>query len=330
MAKRKGEAQAEVLDMVPMPAEVQETSSDGRTIVQFLQGLAAFFGQASELERAAVATLTTAQQLKAPENSVADEVIQKFVKKTSADKKAVEAHWGITSVVHQFHRRLTAKRDIAVKALTAANEIGNRLHNGYVQAETRRAEAEERRRREEAEFQARELQRQELDRLEAEALAKEESAPELSERESRFVELFSTGTTLGPVAARIAGFKDPGVAAARLLGMAKIQQAVKVRQEAAAIRRQAEARARMPLEVEDVPEVKPDVTKAPGASDRTTKTCEVYDAEAFVRAAISGQYGIPWQNLEPSQAGLNASAREMGNLINRWPGVRFKETTRVV
>lgn len=316
--------------MVPVSAEVQETNSDGETIIGWLRGLAPFFQKATALETAALSTLTTAKQLKAPESSPADEVIQKFVQKTTADAKAVEAHWAITGIVFRFHRRLTAKRDIATRALKEANEIGNRLHNAYTAAERRRVEEEERRQREAAEFLARQEREADLARAEQEAIEREAAIPELSEREARFAELFSAGTTLAPDAARIAGYKEWGTMAAKLLALPKIIAAVKAKQEATAIRRQAEARRAMPLDVEPLPEIKPDITRAGSAHDRTTYTAEIIDAKKFVLAALGGEYGIPAIALEPSQSGLNQCARDMGELINRFPGVRLKKVTRVI
>jgi hypothetical protein len=332
MATKTKTAKADVLDLIPED-EQKIISIDGGVVLDWLKRASAFFTQARELQAQAVQTLSTAKGLVVPTTAESDATLQKFIQRTTADKKAIEAHWSICSAVHRIHRQLTAKREIGVRALDEANAIGNRLHNEYVAVERRKAEAEERRLREQAEFLARQEREQELARAEAEAVEREEASPELSARETEFVNLFTGINTLykgrGQACAVAASYSDPLKASARLLSNPKIQQAIRVRQEAAEMRRQAAVRAAEPLIV-DTPEVRPNVIKAPGAFDRTTVSGVVVDEAAVMEAFLSGRYGLPRNLWTINQTVVNELARQMGQRLDTIPGLRFKSTTKVI
>lgn len=307
----------------------QIAAEAGQAVVRFLKGLSSFFTTARAIERGAEHTLEDARALRLPASSSEDVSIQRFAKQASIDRKAAEEHWQITSVVSQFHKRLVAARKRATDPLEQANAIGNDLHNRYVQAEQRRAREEQERLDREAEERARLAREQELADLEAAAIRAEEGSPDLSARERTFVDLyFATGN--GTTSAQRAGFKKPMAEASRLLTLPKIQAAIQAKREAAALRQKHENVRTMPLEVSPVEEVRPDVMKAPGLTDRTTYSAEIFDRAAFVQAAVSGRYGIPLDTLMPAQTQLNEYARSMHELINRWPGIRLKSKTGVV
>lgn len=330
--KRMAKADAggqQVIDVGQVAEEQLQTVDDGRLISVFLASVAGFFITARDLETSALRTLDTAKQLKQPADPDADVVIRKFIRKTTDDKKQIEAHWGITGVIHRFHRRLTAKRDIGVKALEQANAVGNALHNRYEDERKRREQEEERKRREQAEFLARQEREQELALAEARAAEAEEASPELSARELAFVVGVSEQGYTPIQASKMAGFKDPVSAANRLSLSSKIQAAIKAKQEAAAIRRQAAATAQRPLDV-DYQEVESGKAQAPGLGERTTWSAVLTDPEALMEAFLSGKYGIPRSIWVVDMAALNAEARQQKKQLDRWPGCHAKSTTKVI
>ena len=130
----------------------------------------------------------------------------------------------------------------------------------------------------------------------------------------------------GEQAAYNAGYKDAFKRAAQLLAQPKIVDAIKVRQEAEAIRQEAAARATLPLETREiVVESKADTT-----GDRGTRSAKVVDEAALIAAVISGKHGIPLDVLCINQPKLNGYARSLGELVNLWPGVRLQTKTTIV
>jgi hypothetical protein len=309
----------------------------GAAIQDFIRGLAGFFTTAKALEQTAANWLHKAQTLTLPTSPEADEALQRFCKEVTLERKQVEEHWRITSLVSQFHRRMTARRSKATDALEEAARLANHWHNTYVAAERRRAAEEQERLRRAAEEQARRDREAELRRMEEEALKREAASPELSGRETLFVHAIVAG--YGPVqAAQRAGYKDPAAVAPRLLAPgSKVQAAIQSRLEAVQIRKQAEARKAAPVQVADVPTVKANVTRAGNAYDRTTLSAELLDARALLTAFLGcapedfkNRYGIPADLFEVNPARLNQYARSLGERLNEWPGVRLKKDTRVV
>lgn len=310
------------------PPEVALVETDGSQLRTFLGGLVPFFRTAQQLEIKAKATLVRAKQLTAPADEDADVKMQEFIKEAKTDLKAVTDHWAITTLVHGLHRKLTSKRGVAEKALEDARDIAQRHHNAYVDAERRRAAEETERKRRQEEQEERERQEREAQRLEDEALRAMEAAGDLSEKETRFVELVVAGNPHAS-SARAAGFKDGDKAAARLLGLVKIQNAIEAGRKAIEMRRQAEAVRRAPLNVQHSAPVRPNISKAAGAHDRVSHGAEVTDANLLRDAIFEGRYGIPRDCLIVDEAKVNSYGRELKELINRWPGVRYtkKNTT---
>lgn len=314
----------DVGDSNPINAEdVQLATTAGEAVRTFLLGVREFFLTAQTLEAKALATLDQAKALRLPATADDDLTLQKFIRQTSADNKVVTEHWKITTTISAFHKRMTGKRAVATTALDAANKIGNDLHNAYVQAAERKAREEQERLRRVAEQEEADRRQREQDALEAEAVRREEAAGELSARELTFVDLYLARGD-GQNAARAAGFKSPAKDAARLLTLKKIQDALEAKRSAAAIRQQAAAIKREPLVV-DVPEVKANVLQASGSFQRAAPgSAELLDEAALIEAIFAGKYGIPRTILKIDQTALNLQARDLGVLINRWPGCRYK------
>ncbi len=316
------------LERVFGEAEGQLAATFVAAFKSFLGGLQAFVVRAQELEVKAAATLEKAASLRSPATAAEDETLQSFIRTANTDRKATEDHWSICSAVHGLHRRLTARRDKPVTAFERAAAIAQQLHNTYVENERRRAREEEERQRREAEERARQDRELELADAERQALEHEAASKDLSEREQQFVELIFAGYNTPANAARQAGYKDPRQGE-RLMGTLKIQQAIEAKRAAQAIRRQAEAKRQAPLEVEHV-SVRPNVSRASGAVDRTTHGAEILDERLFIEAAVGGKHGIPLDCLMANPTKLNEYSRSLHERINLWPGIRYVKRTKTV
>jgi len=332
MAKRTPRALTpEVIDVgdpIEQSEDVQIVKTAGEAVTTFLLSVTKFFKTAKELETQALETLERSKALKLPTNGDEDVALQKFIRETSAQNKVVEEHWQITTAIHRFHKHMTGRRAIASTALDQANKRGNELHAQYLREEEQRVARENERLRREAEQAEQERKDRELEALEAEAVRREEAAGELSAREQIFVDLVFAGNGQTQAAQR-AGFKKPAADGTRLMALEKIKNAIEAKRSAAAIRAQAEAIKRQPVLV-DIEEKKPDVRQAAGAHDRSTHSAELLDETALIEAIFAGKYGIPRTILKIDQTALNAQARDLKELINKWPGVRYKKTTSVI
>ena len=335
MAKGKTGTVADAIDadaaLIQAIPELVPTRAESMTIREFIASLTPFFQTARTLEVAAKATLQRARASATPAHADADALIQVEIRQSSTDKKIVEDHWKITSTLFNFQRRLVTARKRATDALDEAATIWQRQHNTFAEMARRTAQAEQDRLRREAEAQAQQERTAELARLEQQALDAEAASGDLSERERSFVDYY-TGPYRDPVrAAQQAGYKDPAMQAPRLLSMPKIQAAIKGKLEANALRDQRAAVKDAPLDVQ-VPTVAPNIAKV--GTDRTTKSAEVYDPEAFMAALLDPRtrtaLGIPATCATFDQVELNRQARDLGEFIGRWPGVRLvKKTTTV-
>jgi hypothetical protein len=293
----------------------------GKVVVDFLKRAALFFQRGDELEVAGQEALGKAKTLAVPENKAHQESLQAFIRSTNAAGKQTTEHWAqIASPLHQLHKRVVARRERALGYFNEAVNVGNRLHNQYVEAEQRRAREEQARQQREADERAKAERDRELGKLEEEAQAREAASDDLSERERTFVRLFVL-TGNAAKSATAAGFK---LSASTLLAKPKIQQAVEALRAADAIRHQAAAIAAAPVESEAV-EVQADVV---GHGDRTTWKADVFDREALIAAVFAGQ--VPRDVLTIDEVRLNGYARELKTLLRRWPGVRAVSTTKVV
>lgn len=333
MAKRPNPAATpdiiDVGDPIESSEDVQIVTTAGAAVTTFLLGVTKFFKTAKTLETQALATLAASKALVVPTNGDEDVTLQTFIRQTSAEHKAVEEHWQITTAINRFHRHMTGRRKIAVDALDAANKRGNDLHAQYVREEQQRVSRENERLRREAELEEQARRDRELEALEAEAVRREEAASELSAREQTFIDLMFA-TNNATQSAQRAGYKEALKAGTRLLTLPKICDALEAKRSAAAIRQQAAAIKQAPLLVETPEERQPDVRQAAGAHDRTTHSAELLDEAALIEAIFSGKYGIPRSILKIDTTALNAQARDLKALINKWPGVRYKKTTSVI
>ncbi len=323
----KGEVIDHDAQLVAAMPELAPAREESAIIGGFFGNLIAFFTEARALEVAAKSTLAIARTLKPPQSAADDVGLQTFVRQASSDRKKIEDHWQIASVVYSFQRRLVAARKRGTDALEEAAGIAQTFHNRYVEDEKRRAREEQERLQREADERARRERQAELDRLEAQALQAEQASPVISAREARFVD-FYTGPYRDPErAAQMAGYAKPFDAATRLLALPKIVEAIDAMRRSKALRDQKAAVAERPMQVEQVT-VRPNVQKV--GVDRTTKTAEVFDARLLVEAVLGGKHGIPADSLMPDPTKLNQYARDLGEVINRWPGVRLvKKTTTV-
>lgn len=322
-ARTNTSAQADALTTIEAQdlALLQDTSA---VVVEFLQRAGAWLQECKALDAQATVALARAKAMPKPTDAASDELAQRYIRSTADELKALEAkHGELVDPVNKLHKFLTARRKASADKLVEAKGIYQTHHNTYVREEQRRVEAENERRRLEAEAQERERRRQEQERLEAEALAAEEQLEGLSAREQAFVDAYLT-TRDGIRAAKIAGYADPAKQGPRLVASAKVRKAV----EAAAVAQKARERK---AEVEQAPldvtfeEATADISRAPGASDRTLKSCRIVNPEQFRAAVILGQHGIPHDTLEPAQTVLNTYARRLGKVINGWPGVELVE-----
>jgi hypothetical protein len=324
----------------PAPAEVVETPKEAiatlippgavEVIGGFLKNMIGFAGTALDLERDAHDRLAQARTFTRPTSGAQDAVLQTYIKDNTQAKKRVEQHWGLTSIVSQFHRRLTARRAIATDALEQGQNIANRLHNEWVDGERRRVAEEQERLRRAEEAKAAESRQRELDRLEAEALEREAASGDLSSREQAFVAAYvqGQGTQGDPTsAARRAGYKDPVAQGARLIQSSKVKAAIEAKLEAVRIRDQAAAMAEMPLEVAETPTVEADIRRV--GADVTRWKAEILDERMLIEAVLGGKYGIPSDILTVNPVKLNEYARSLHHLLNRWPGVRAVSTTKL-
>lgn len=343
MAKKKAAAAAKpaapaVLDVDPVEREERSliTTNVGN-IAEFFGKLPAFLSGARQLQERAVAVLEDMKALKdalqanggIPRSAEEDLEIQNRVRRCTEAIKEADDYWAITSVFNKAHKLLVSGRNRTTEKLEEAKSIGNMLHQRWSDEQKRIAREEQERIRLENEQRAREQRERELADLERQAVAAEEASDLLSAREDRFADgVVAHGDPVR--AARDAGYRDPDGQVPRLLKSEKIRAAIDAKRTARRLREQAAAKRSAPVEVEHV-DVKPNIYRpAGGGGDREYKSAEIVDAEAFVAALLEGKHGIPRDTVMPNQTKLNEYARSMGELIDRWPGIRLKRKTSVV
>src|SRR5262245_26263470 len=118
---RRGLAAQRAVDQLTQPNPDEAFLVDaGRQVVDFLKQLAGFFSSAQRMEGTAKQVLDAAKLLLQPTSGNEDVLVQEFIKTANSEKKAVLEHWKITALVSQFHKRLTGRRDVAVKMLEEA------------------------------------------------------------------------------------------------------------------------------------------------------------------------------------------------------------------
>lgn len=313
--------------LVAAVPELLQVRDDSMTFREWMTTLTPFFTQAKQLEVEAKETLALAKRLVPPTNGAQDTAIQTFIRQASAAVKQAEAHWTVTAMLFNFQRRLVTVRKRTTDPLTEAQNLAQDLHNRYVEKEKQRVAEENRRRQQEADEQAARERQAELDRIEAAALKAEAQSPNMSDRERVFV-VGVIGGTAAMYAARDAGYKDYVKQSERLMKDPKILGAIDAGKTAKALRDQAAAKAAVPVRPAEIQEEKADVGGA--GSDRNTKSMEVLDEAELVAAVIAGRHGIPTDLLMINPVKGNQYARDFGEVINRWPGVRLKKKVTTV
>lgn len=316
-----------VIDVGNVSEDQRVIASDGGMLVQFFGGFVKFFSTATELEDQAKALAERSQTFTLPKTAEQDAALVRFVQEANASRKLIVSHWEITSAFSKLHKRLVAVRERGVLYADTAAQRAQRLHNDYLAAEARRVREENEAREREAEAKARIEREAELRRLEAAAVEAEEVSSTLSPREVAFVRYFREGKT-GKQAAQLAGYKDPIGQAARLQTSEKIRAAIKAADDADAIRRQQAAKAAQPLNVVQPERAVANVIKT--GTERTYKGAELTDEKALIAAILEGKLGIPIDLLTINPSKLNQYGRDLGVLVNRWPGVRFTENKKTI
>jgi hypothetical protein len=338
---------------------VQLVQSTGAHVAAFIQSAAVFFAKARTLETEAAAHEREASALRVVDKT-SDERAVGLIHRSRDHKKIVDAHWTIRPLLSRLHKMTVTASDRALIADENAIRIATRSHTAFEDLERRRVEEEQRRLDEEAR-QAEERRRAaELARLEQDALEAEAAAPDLSKREALFVEeMVAHGDQVR--AARVSGYKNPSVDAARLLKLAKINRAIEAQETAKAIRQQAAAKAAEPVYYDPPPE--PERTTAK-ATTKYTLSAEITDETALVQRVLlglvtavlletgrqadplrAGQILVnvfkrslfigdgpapPLDMLRIDQKKASEHARALGEIINRWPGCRLKKTPTVL
>lgn len=312
-----------------MPA-LATLPTDMDTIAKFRADLMLFLREGQSLEAEAVAMRTVARDrvlTKAPSTKEEDLATQDKTRAANALGKRIGEHWeNLTGPAGRFHRALTGKRKIGQDAAADAANVYQGNHNQFKENEDRRVREENERLRRVEEDRLRAERQLETEKLDAEALRLEMGGATLSDRESIFVAAVLRGES-GARAAKIAGYKTPEVMGARLLDLPKIVAALAQKREAETLRQQAAAVKAAPVSAPSVPAVQ---SEASQAGDRTTYSAEVVSDMAVVNAVIDGTHGIPRDLLMVNPVKANQYARELRTVIDRWPGMRLKKTTRTV
>jgi hypothetical protein len=271
--------------------------------------------------REGVALVTTARHLVVTDKET-HRVALEFIRGAKQLKRKIEEHWSrITRTVDEQKRTLLTLKREDLEPVETALSIAERVAVDYQNAEDRRVREEEDRRRVEAEAQAQRDREAELQRAEAAALKLEES-DELSNREQVFVQAKVDGLDDFKAASR-AGYAQPRSAAERLMKTAKILTAISNAQSALAIRQQAEAKRRQPLDIISRP-VERQTAKVSGVrANLTYWSCSpAIDVDKLIDGVIAGT--VDRRALMPNQVFLNQQAEQLHEAFNAaYPGCSF-------
>lgn len=321
--------QKEPTDMVPADlAVVQEL---GGELSGFLKGAAKFLASAIERDVKANEILVQMQMMAAPVTAADDERLQLTLKGINGEKRDNTAlYQHVTSASDRFHKFFVGKRKKTDDTLARAAAIGMAHHTTFTE-QARRADAiRQETDRRAAEQRAREDRERELAALEDAAVAAEAAAPDLSEKQKMFVQVYvQTGSVITATAG--AGYRDKGRGEA-LLALPKVQQAIEALREAERIRQQADMVSTLPVAPAVIPSAPAAVTKAAGVIETERWTAELLDEPALIAAIESGTHpNIPATLIVKTinRVALNTEARGLRELINAWPGVRAKKTTGI-
>ena len=342
MAKKatKGKAAPAVVPEV-LEAEAPEVAlvlTESAGVLTWLEGLAAFFKTARAIETDAVATRDRVLKLPVPTTKEEDAAMRQEALSARDKRKGALAHWDpITSVLSKLHKRATSGRSRATDPLEEAEKFATRQHDTFERNEQRRAAEEQERIRREEEQKANEARERTLREFEEAALKAEESSPDLSARESRFIDFYiglnekgervGAGMPAATAAAR-AEYKLATETASRLLASDKILKAIEARRAAHTMRTQIAVMREMPPAIDEqlVEAAAPQLNS--GDSHTWTAVClneQALRDAAFEQPAL----GIPRDVFKVDPAALNRYARQLEKQIERWPGVRATRNTTI-
>ena len=279
--------------------------------------------------REGLALVATARSLLVSDKET-HRVALEFIRGAKLLKRKIEEHWSaITRTVDEQKRTLLTLKRRDLEPVEQALQIAEAMALDYQNAEERRVREEQDRRRKAAEEQAKKDREAELARAEAEALKAEATSDVLSARESAFVDMIvaHVGGTLTPerigfYAGRVGYKGDAERVGQRLMATEKILDAIQARRTAAAIREQAEARRRQPLDVVTGPAVVRETAKVAGVrANLTYWSAEVVDRDVLIDAVIAGK--VDRAVLSIDQSYLNRAAQQLHEAFDTaYPGCR--------
>ncbi len=359
-ATREPAREPEVLPAVATPTDpdVQLVQQLGEGVVGFIKNVGQFIARARDLEQTAQDMERQARSL-VVSDAESHAACKRIVIQAREHKKTIAEHWTISQVLHRVHKMTTTRRGVGETAAANAEALGTQKFTRYDEEQKRREE-EDRRRREEEERARIERERQaEQAKAEIEALAAEQNAPTLSKREDIFCdEMVAHGDQVR--AAKVAGYKNPREESAKLLSLGKINAAIEARETAKQIRQQAAAKAAEPIYIEEpIEEAPPERAKATTVTTYSAEVTNVAEAvgevlkgvievallEAGVKSSLidgvaqgivtrimSGRtstMGLPVKLLTISQGAATELAKSIGPELNRYKGIRCKETKTV-
>ena len=290
----------------------------------FVGNLQVFVAEVRALEDRAVGLELSAGRLPETVTKKSAAKAQELVSNARAGKRDIPDTWTILKRVQALVKAMIAKRKIAELAFDSAIKVGQSHYFAWADAEKRRIAEEQETVRLAAEATARKEREKELAAIEQAALDAEAGTAELSERELSFVEYVVGGQTAVQAAAAV-GYANPAARAKKLIATAKIRKAIDAKREAASIREEAAVVKSTPLDIEETATEETDLKEG-----RRNRSAELLDEDALRSAVIEGKYGIPQDVLMVNPVALNSYARDMGSLINRWPGVRLKTKRSLV
>jgi len=251
-----------------------------------------------------------------------------FIRSAKQLKRKIEDHWSaITRNVDGLKKNLLDLKRRDLEPVEAAIEVAAATTLRFEQQEAdrvRRIEAENRRLAEEKAARDRADQ---LREQEDAALRLEQDSPNLSPRESVFVDAIIAGFT-PTAAAQRSNYKDAEAQGARLIDSVKIRTAIATRQQVQAIRQEAAAVAVQPLDIK-VEKVISQTAKVAGVSSRSTWSAEVVNFKALLQSlGITDETNLIAAQLvlQPDTVFLNQEATKLHEKLSQtYPGVEGRE-----
>ena len=254
---------------------------------------------------------------------VSHEAARTFLKGAKALKRAIVEHYdAIKKPLNAARNTVLDMERQHLAPVEQAIALAEKADTAYVREQEAREREEADRRRREAEERERQAREREAAEAEAKALELEGASDDLSAREAVFVRLFvATRRTVNDATACAskAGYKDPKSSVAKLLDSKKVNAAIAAADQAAAIRRESEAKQAAPINVEVAP-VESQIGKVAGTSLRTYYSCGEVDLAALVLVVaedIKAGDTSKLLALQPNMVYLNGQARDLREMFPR-------------